>query len=194
MLRPIVRVMFRFAFKQNNVQTAIFENPDDHAYFVDANLLSYKQGNLIQSVGVNLAQFSYTPLPNTKPIVVMVSRLLWEKGVGLFVEAARRIQKTADVRMVLVGMPDNGNPTSFLNLLWRGGCKKASLNVEMAGGYESCLSAMHYGSTSYYLWGGNPYCIVGSRRQRATSDYNRLAGMSGSHPRGKIRPFDSPER
>ena len=113
MLRPIVRTMFRIAFKQNNVNTAIFENPDDHAYFIDANLLAHKQGHLIQSVGVNLAQFPCTPLPKAKPIVVMVSRLLWEKGVGLFVEAARRIKKTTDVRMVLVGMPDIGNPTSI---------------------------------------------------------------------------------
>lgn len=148
MLRPIVRVMFRIAFKQNNVQAAIFENPDDHAYFVDANLLSHKQGYLIQSVGVNLAQFPYTPIPNTKPIVVMVSRLLWEKGVGLFVEAARRIWKSTDVRMVLVGMPDKGNPTSIPESTLEGWVQEGVIEwwrwqEDMKSVYQQCTIVVH---------------------------------------------------
>jgi glycosyltransferase involved in cell wall biosynthesis len=41
---------------------------------------------------------------------MLASRLLWDKGVAEFVEAARRLGSRA--RFVLVGMPDPGNPTA----------------------------------------------------------------------------------
>lgn len=149
MLRPIVRAMFRVAFKQKNVQTAIFENPDDQTYFIDANLLAHKQGSLIQSVGVNLAQFPCTPLPDTSPpIVVMVSRLIWEKGIGVFVEAARKIKKSMDVRMVLIGMPDAGNPTSIPVSTIEGWVQQGAVEwwkwqEDMSAVYQQCTLVVH---------------------------------------------------
>jgi glycosyltransferase involved in cell wall biosynthesis len=47
------------------------------------------------------------------PIVVLPSRLLWEKGIGEFVEAANALKREGiTARFVLVGDPDPGNPSS----------------------------------------------------------------------------------
>lgn len=147
-LRPMVRAMFKVAFKQKNVKAAIFENPDDRQYFTNSNLLTHKITHLIQSVGVNLDQFPFTSIPNGEPVVIMASRLLWEKGVGIFVQAARSIQKTAAVRMVLVGMPDTGNPTSIsestlLEWVQEGVIEWWGWQDDMKAVYQQCTLVVH---------------------------------------------------
>ena len=64
-------------------------------------------------VGVNLERFHMVDEPPGIPVVTMVSRLLWSKGVREFFEAARILkeQKVA-VRFMLVGTPDADNPDS----------------------------------------------------------------------------------
>ena len=91
----------------------IVQNPDD------ANLLK-KAGvteshiRMIRGVGVDTSEFAPSPeLP--KPIcVVLAARILWDKGVGEFVEAARQLkQDGVEARFILVGNPDSDNPASI---------------------------------------------------------------------------------
>ena len=76
-----------------------------------ANMLNY---HLIPGAGVNLEEFKYLPLPKGLPIVVLPARMLWQKGVQEFVDAARilRSQKVK-ARFCLVGCPDPDNPASI---------------------------------------------------------------------------------
>jgi glycosyltransferase involved in cell wall biosynthesis len=62
---------------------------------------------------VDIRQFSPRPEAKGVSLIILPARLLWDKGVGEFVEAARQIQ-TAGVRarFALVGDSDNGNPAS----------------------------------------------------------------------------------
>lgn len=46
------------------------------------------------------------------PVVLMAARTLWDKGVGVFVKAARLLHKRLKIRMVLVGEPDPSYPAS----------------------------------------------------------------------------------
>jgi glycosyltransferase involved in cell wall biosynthesis len=69
---------------------------------------------LIRGAGVDLDRFSPEPEPEGPPVVVLVARMLWEKGIGVFVEAARMLRdRHSDARFWLVGAPDPGNPGSI---------------------------------------------------------------------------------
>jgi glycosyltransferase involved in cell wall biosynthesis len=58
--------------------------------------------------------FSMKPSPSGTPLVVLPSRMLWDKGVGEFVEAARDLkEKGVDARFVLVGRCDDDNPAAI---------------------------------------------------------------------------------
>ncbi len=99
---------------RNISSMVIFENQADCDYFLDVGFVSEERQQLIESVGADPERFSPTPEPDKDSVVVvMAARTLWDKGVGVFVEAARILKDHMDVRMVLVGEPDPGNPTSL---------------------------------------------------------------------------------
>ncbi len=69
---------------------------------------------LIRGAGVDLADFTARPEGTGTPIVLFAGRLLWEKGVGDFVEAARALRGAGvDASFVLAGEPDEDNPGSL---------------------------------------------------------------------------------
>ena len=69
---------------------------------------------LIRGSGVDLQQFRVEPIPPGEPIVLLMSRMLWDKGVGEFVEAARLLRSRGTrARFVLVGDPDGENPAAI---------------------------------------------------------------------------------
>ncbi len=94
--------------------TAIFQNPDDIALFSrETGIPVSSDIALIRGSGVDLARFVPTPEPAGPPLVVFASRMLWDKGVGEFVDAAHRLRKNGVMgRFVLVGESDRDNPTA----------------------------------------------------------------------------------
>ena len=67
-------------------------NPDDRQFFLDQALETPWKIILIPGPGVDTSRFS--PLPERAGMPVAnppPARMLWDKGVGEFVEAARRI-------------------------------------------------------------------------------------------------------
>lgn len=66
---------------------------------------------VIRGAGVDLDRFKPTPEPEGTPIVMLAARMLWDKGVGEFVEAARNLRSRGfSARFVLVGRYDSENP------------------------------------------------------------------------------------
>lgn len=102
----VLRALLRAALSRGPV---IVQNPDD-AQAVRALGVAPERIHLIPGAGVDVEAFSPRPEPEGAPVVMLASRLLWDKGVGEFVEAARRLAGRA--RFVLVGSPDPGNPAS----------------------------------------------------------------------------------
>ncbi len=91
----------------------IFQNESDRARFVESRLVDEKRTVIIHGSGVDANRFGPSPLPEGNPLVVLPARLLWDKGVGEFVEAARALKKQRpEVRFALVGRVDPGNPAS----------------------------------------------------------------------------------
>ena len=109
MLLPLVCRLLARAMKGSLV---IVQNPDDAALL---ERLGVPAGSLrlIRGSGVDLARFRVAPEPEGKPVVMLPSRLLWDKGVGEFVEAARFLkERGVEARFVMVGAPDPGNPAA----------------------------------------------------------------------------------
>jgi len=69
---------------------------------------------MIRGVGVDTSEFSPCPELSEPICVVLAARILWDKGVGEFVEAARQLkQDGVEARFILVGNPDADNPASI---------------------------------------------------------------------------------
>ncbi len=112
MLRPLVRALYRHALgRQRGVAT--FENPHDQDYFQAHRLVSPHHTRLIPGAGVDTERFAPTPEPQGAPVVVLAARMLWTKGVGTLVEAARLLPAKHEIRLALVGEPDPGNPMTI---------------------------------------------------------------------------------
>lgn len=115
MRRWLVTRLYYSALKQSNL-SVIFQNTDDRSTLVRARVVQLKNTRMIRGSGVELDEYQHLPEPEGKPVVVMAARLLKEKGVLEFVEAARIVRQSGlDVDMRLIGSPDPGNPTSVTN-------------------------------------------------------------------------------
>ncbi len=112
LLRPLVRAGFRWLLDRANARL-VLQNPDDVAA-LSAGAVAAKRIVLIRGSGVDTAAFAPAPEAGGTPVAVMVSRMLWDKGVGELVAAARLLkERNAPVDIVLVGPPDPENPASI---------------------------------------------------------------------------------
>ncbi len=110
LLRPFVQLGFRFFLNQPG-SNVIVQNPDDYQILLRGAGLPKKQMNLIRGSGVNVYRFRELSEPKGVPVVTMVSRMLWDKGVGEFVAAAQMLkQRGIKARFVMVGPRDQENP------------------------------------------------------------------------------------
>lgn len=99
------RVRGLYGFVNRAARTVFFQNEDDLAAFRSAGLLEGARVELLPGSGVDLDRFTYAPLPESEPrCFVMVARLLGDKGVREYVEAARWLKsKGVKARFLLVG-------------------------------------------------------------------------------------------
>jgi glycosyltransferase involved in cell wall biosynthesis len=116
LLRPIVQLFFRVVLRSTQKQHLIFENRSDMQFFIDNRYIPPESATLIPSVGVNPEKFAASPVPRNIFTVAFIGRLLEDKGVGVFVEAAKILSERGErYKMVLVGATDKGNPDSYTN-------------------------------------------------------------------------------
>ncbi len=111
--RLIVIFFFKLIFSSKS-SNLIVQNSYDFDLIFKRNLIDKKRLHLIKSSGVNLKEFPYIKeIKETVPVVTLASRLLWEKGIKQFVEAARLLkQKNLNIRFILVGDTKDSNPRS----------------------------------------------------------------------------------
>ncbi len=93
--------------------TVIFQNPDDRALFDELGLLKrVREVGLVQGSGVDVDHFTPQPVPAGPPVALMIARLLRDKGLYEYVEAARIVKRERpEIRFRLVG-PFDPNPAS----------------------------------------------------------------------------------
>lgn len=91
----------------------LVQNPDD-AELLGRLGVPYDNIRRIAGSGVDLRHFHPTAEPDGIPVIVFPARLLWDKGVREFVEAARLLRlRGLSARFLLVGEPDPANPASI---------------------------------------------------------------------------------
>ena len=127
------RVLYRRALQVN--KGVFFQNPDDESLFVEEKLIGSSVSRCrINGSGVNLERFHLSlPAPDSPVSFLMIARLLKDKGVQEFVEAARQLQGTG-CKFVLVGPHDPTLPAAVSASLvekW-----KEEAIVEFVGGVQ----------------------------------------------------------
>jgi len=127
LLRTLVVNLYRFAFIFS--KRVIFLNKDDFELFRNYKIVSSSKGMVLNSEGVDTTKFSPTNVILDKLqklrreldmvegrreiIVTLISRLIWDKGIREFVEAARTLKAIyPDTLFLLVGPIDTGNPAA----------------------------------------------------------------------------------
>jgi glycosyltransferase involved in cell wall biosynthesis len=89
----------------------IFQNDEDRQLFVEHRIVDRARTVVVSGSGVDTSMFRPAEVPPGPPVVMLASRLLWEKGVGDLVQAGRLLRDEGMAfRLVLVGEPDTGNP------------------------------------------------------------------------------------
>ncbi|WP_313067998.1 glycosyltransferase family 4 protein [Achromobacter animicus] len=113
LVRAVVARLYRVALGHPNSRV-IFQNANDRDLLKSLGAVREDQVVIIRGAGVNLDAYRPTPEPPAPPVVVtMVARLLRDKGVQEFVQAAKLLrERGVPVTMQLVGGLDAGNPTS----------------------------------------------------------------------------------
>jgi len=110
----IVRRLYKTAFRRS--ATVFFQNSDDQALFVSGRLVAVDRARRLPGSGVDLDRFrpsAEQPEGSGGFVFLMVARLLWDKGVREYVEAARLVRvHFPDVRFQLLGFLDVPNRTA----------------------------------------------------------------------------------
>lgn len=115
-LTGIVKALYRLALRSSS--RVFFQNDDDLNLFVEHKLVQLDQTALLPGSGIDLAKFQPQALPSPfaprAPRFLLITRLLWDKGVGEFVDAARIVKaKFPDARFQLLGFVDVDNRTAI---------------------------------------------------------------------------------
>lgn len=92
----------------------IFQHEHDRDLMLHKEIVREEDTLVIRGVGVDGEHFPSLPEQPGPLVVVLASRMLWPKGIGEFVEAARALtQRNIAARFVLVGRTDPANPASI---------------------------------------------------------------------------------
>lgn len=111
-LKQAVAWPLGYALNYRRART-IVQNPDDRDALVRVTGVAADRISLIKGSGVDCSRFTPAPEADGPPIVVLGSRMLWDKGIAQFVEAAKTLrQEGVAARFVLAGKSDSFNPAS----------------------------------------------------------------------------------
>lgn len=112
-IRLMVTKLYRIALNSKNTKV-IFQNNNDKNIFVKHKIISSEQSLIIRGSGVDLETYKYLPEPAGEKVIMFVARLLKDKGVVEFCEAAINLKQSGfKAKFVLVGDIDLHNPNSF---------------------------------------------------------------------------------
>ncbi|MFZ9879807.1 MAG: glycosyltransferase family 4 protein [Phycisphaerales bacterium] len=111
-LRFLARRLYTHAMR--DATTVLFQNADDLAYFRETRLLrAPTDARIVGGSGVDLSTFAPRGVPSGPCVYLMVARLLGDKGVREYAEAARIVRaKRPECRFRLVGWID-ANPAAI---------------------------------------------------------------------------------
>ncbi len=114
-LVKLMTFLYRVALKGSSC--VFFQNPDDRDLFIQQQIVRREQTQLLPGSGVNLEQFKPSGLVRSSDqafTFVLIARLIKDKGVVEFIEAAQKVHQThPDVEFQLLGFLGVQNPTAI---------------------------------------------------------------------------------
>lgn len=111
LLQGIISTLARFAMVR--LHRLMFLNPDDLQEFIARKLISQDKAALVGAIGVDLDEWRVMPMPGGPITFILVARLLRDKGVAEYIDAARILRAShPDARFLLVGGLDD-NPAAI---------------------------------------------------------------------------------
>jgi glycosyltransferase involved in cell wall biosynthesis len=107
---------YLYKYSQDKASKIFFQNNEDFELFTSSRLVDRKKSDILPGSGVNTDKFK--PIEKTKNldkiIFLLISRMLWDKGVGEYVEAARTLtKKYPNVEFQLLGFLDVVNKSAI---------------------------------------------------------------------------------
>ncbi|MCB2016003.1 MAG: glycosyltransferase family 4 protein [Hydrogenophaga sp.] len=111
----IVRWLYRTALRRS--AHVFFQNDDDRQLFVQGGLVREEITSLIPGSGIDLSRFAPVPdrgTPGEAMCFLLIARMLWDKGVQEYVDAARALrQRYPQMRFAMLGFLDVENPAAI---------------------------------------------------------------------------------
>jgi glycosyltransferase involved in cell wall biosynthesis len=109
-LRWLVIRLYRLATNQKNARIIVQNRGDQHT-IISTGAVARDKIHLIRGSGVAMDIFRYSLDKAVSPVVILPSRLIWEKGVGIFADAAKILKEEGiNARFALVGDTQSSNP------------------------------------------------------------------------------------
>ncbi len=112
-LNSLVRALYRIALARS--RKVFFQNEDDRQLFIIGGLVEGALTDRLPGSGVDIKKFEPTLLPDRLEIrFLLIARMLWDKGVGEYVVAARLLQSRGlNAEVCLLGFLDVQNPAAI---------------------------------------------------------------------------------
>jgi glycosyltransferase involved in cell wall biosynthesis len=143
-LALLVRFGLRASLR-GSLRRVIVQNSDDARSLAGHGIVPTQRIDLIRGSGVNLEAFARQPSPAGTPIVLLVARMLVDKGVVEFLDAAELLlARGVRARFVLVGGVDAENPASLSDRYMA--ARQRPLQIEWLG-HRSDVAALLHAST-----------------------------------------------
>lgn len=101
-----VQTLLRASLPTNEV--VFFQNPDDQHEFVARGLVPRDRTVLIPGSGVDLEHYAYAPPPPPPITFLLMARMIDEKGIYEYVDAAREVGRASGARFKLLGPLETG--------------------------------------------------------------------------------------
>lgn len=115
LLNLVVRGLYKIGLANN--QKVFFQNPDDLHLFRSLRLVHSGQAILINGSGVDLNYFEKAPSVKNRLIFLLIARLIKEKGIIDYVEAANLIKKIYPSPVFRLAGPSDTKPTAISQAL-----------------------------------------------------------------------------
>ncbi|MGV3708410.1 MAG: glycosyltransferase family 4 protein, partial [Gemmatimonas sp.] len=110
--RKLAVAFYQMALRTKRMRI-IVQNPDDRDELVRAHIAAPESIVVLDGAGIDLGEFRFHEAPEGPPLVILPARMLRDKGVVEFVEAARALRSFTNARFALVGGVDRHNPAAL---------------------------------------------------------------------------------
>lgn len=112
-LRGAIWTAFRFLLGRSG-SSVLLQNEEDRQFVTSKLKVFPGRAFMIRGSGVDMRFFQPAPEPEGMPVVLLPSRMLWNKGIADFVEAARILRtRSINARFVLAGDTDPNSPSGI---------------------------------------------------------------------------------